>query len=288
MSLSDLLTLKPLGDDRFEGQSPDDGWKRIFGGLVVSQSLMAAYATVEGRLCHSLHSYFLRAGDPGRAVDYAVERTRDGASFCTRRVVASQDARVIFTLMASFQTPETGLEHQYDMPAEPPPEQLTDEMQRWLALGDDLPAGARAMASRPQRVEMRWAGAPAFETPQGGVTHKALWMRAIAPLPVGDIPMHQAALAYGSDMTFLSTALGVHGLGFWSPDMQSASLDHAVWLHRPTDFNAWHLYTQESASTSGGRGLVQGRMFRRDGTLVASMAQEGLMRVRGPGAGGTA
>jgi acyl-CoA thioesterase-2 len=280
MTLEQILSLSPLGGDRFEGHVPDDGWRRVFGGLAVAQSVVAAYGTVEARTCHSLHSYFLRAGDPARAIDYAVERVRDGASFSVRRVTASQEGSAIFAMMASFQKPQQGAEHQLDMPEAPPPEDLTDEFERWRAAGDALPAGARALASRPQRVEMRWAGPPTYAAAPEAPPNRAVWMRVKERLP-NSLAIQQAALAYASDMTFLSTALAVHGLSFWSPQLQTASLDHAIWLHRPTDFSQWHLYAQEAVSTSGGRGIVQGRMYRRDGTLVASMTQEGLMRLRG-------
>ena len=283
MTLDEVLTLavdeSDGAADRFTGQSPDDGWPRIFGGLVVAQSLMAAYATVEGRNCHSMHCYFLRAGDTAEPIGYEVERTRDGGAFCVRRVSAVQHGRPIFVMMASFQKVESGPDHQYPMPPETPPEGLVDEMQRWLALGDALPDAARALASRPQRIEMRRAGPPAFEPTGDKAPHKTVWMRA--KLPVGpSVARQQATLAYASDMTFLSTALGAHGLGFWSKGLQAASLDHSVWFHRPANFDDWHLFVQESPSTSGARGLVQGRMYSRDGVLVASLAQEGLMRPR--------
>jgi acyl-CoA thioesterase II len=280
MTLAEILSLAAQDGDRFEGRVPDDGWRRVYGGLVVGQSLMAAYETVESRICHSLHSYFLRAGDPGRPIDYAVERVRDGASFSVRRVTASQGGLAIFALMASFQKPVDGFEHQLPMPAAPEPEDLVDEVERWKAMGDALPAGARALAARPQRVEMRWAGPPSYAAEPGTPPQRAVWMRVKEPLG-DDLRLQQCALAYASDMTFLSTALAVHGLGFWSPQLQTASLDHAIWLHRPTDFSQWHLYAQEAVSTSGGRGFVQGRMYARDGTLAASMTQEGLMRVKG-------
>jgi acyl-CoA thioesterase-2 len=281
MTLSEILALDEAGADVFTGHSPADGWKRVYGGLVVSQALIAAYDTVEGRVCHSLHSYFLRAGDPTTPIRYEVERTRDGGAFCARRVVAVQHGKAIFMLMASFQKAEPGHEHQFEMPDEVPPEALVDEMARWIALGDAVPLPARALAASPQRIEMRWSGPPSFEAPLGAPTRKAVWMRAVDAPPKDDIPLQQATLAYASDMTFLGTALAVHGRGFWSNDVQTASLDHTIWFHAPVDFGAWHLFTQETPWTGASRGFVTGRMFDQDGRLVASLAQEGLMRPRG-------
>lgn len=280
MTLVDLLALTAGAGDRFEGRSPQDGdRRRIYGGLVAAQALRAAQLTVDGRVCHSMHGYFLVMGDPARPIDYAVERVRDGMSFCVRRIVASQGARIIFTAMASFQTPETGHEYQAPMPDAPDPDTLVDEMERWLAKSEAVPEAARKRAAAPQRIEMRWTGPPPFEAPGPRPPQRLIWMRAKAPIGP-DPALHQAALMYASDMTLLSTALAVHGLGYWQPGVMSASLDHAVWLHRPTDFNLWHLYVQDAESTGGGRGFVRGRMYRQDGTLVASMTQEGLMRLR--------
>ncbi len=280
MTLLELLDLERPGEDRFAGVSPDDGWKRIYGGLVVSQALVAAYATIEGRVCHSLHSYFLRPGDTTLPVDYAVERIRDGASFATRRVVASQRDKPIFSMMASFQTPEDGFAHQAPMPPAPPPENLVDEMQRWLALGDAAPAAARRLASAPQRIQVRWVDPPAFRSTGAPLEpRKAVWIRVAEPIP-DDIVLQQAALAYASDMTLIETAMRAHGFGFWSEGLQTASLDHSIWFHRPADFGQWHLFAQESPSSGGARGLALGHMFARDGGIVATVAQEGLMRLR--------
>ena len=210
MTLQDILTLQPAADDHFVGRSPIDHRSRVYGGLVVAQALIAAYGTVEGRICHSLHCYFLRMGDPAVPIDYAVERVRDGAGFSVRRVTATQGLRTIFALMASFQKLEIGPEHQFPMPDETPPEQLFDEMKRWLDMGEAAPEAARRHAASPQRIEMRWAGSPAFEVPQGGLTRKAVWMRCRDPLPVSHSLQH-AALAYASDATFISTALARKG-----------------------------------------------------------------------------
>lgn len=276
MNLPQMLNLEPQSEDVFLGYSPEDSWKRIYGGLVVSQSLLAAYATIEGRVCHSLHSYFLRPGDPKRPVEYAVERTRDGASFAVRRVTASQGGKRIFDLTCSFQTPEAGLEHQFPMPSVDPPEALAEEAQRWLDLGDIVPESARRFAASPQRIDARWICPPSFATGKSE-PFKAVWMRAKEPVGGGEA-QQQATLAYASDMTFVETALRPHGLNYWSEGLQTASLDHALWFHHPVDFNQWHLFVQDSPISSGGRGLVRGHLFRRDGLLVASAAQEGLIR----------
>ncbi len=278
MTLNEILSLEARGEDIFVGASPDDGWRRIFGGLVVSQALLAAYGTVEGRVCHSLHSYFLRPGDPAQPVVYAVERVRDGTSFSTRRVTASQGERRIFDLTCSFQAPETGLEHQAPMPAAAAPEGLREEAQRWLELGDVVPEAARRFAASPQRIDARWAEPPPFP-PRKGEPFKAVWMRAKAPVEGGEA-QQQATLAYASDMTFVETAMRPHGLNYWMSGVQTASLDHSLWFHHPVDFNEWHLFVQDSPVSSGGRGLSRGSLYRRDGLLVASAAQEGLMRVR--------
>lgn len=279
MTLNDVLRLEPQGGDLFIGRSPDDGWRRIFGGLVVAQALLAAYATVQGRLCHSLHSYFLRPGDPAQPVAYEVERTRDGSSFASRRVTANQGGKRIFDLTCSFQAPETGLEHQAAMPVVAAPETLREEAQRWLELGDAVPEAARRFAASPQRIDARWVEPPTFP-PTRGEPFKAVWMRAKAPVEGGQ-PQQQATLAYASDMTFVETAMRPHGLNYWMGGVQTASLDHSLWFHHPVDFNDWHLFVQDSPVSSGGRGLSRGSLYRRDGLLVASAAQEGLMRMRG-------
>lgn len=278
MTLDDILRLEPQGGDCFVGHAPDDGWRRIFGGLVVAQALLAAYGTVQERVCHSLHSYFLRPGDPAQPVAYEVERTRDGSSFTSRRVTANQGGKRIFDLTCSFQKPEAGLEHQAAMPAVPAPETLRDEARRWLELGDAVPEAARRFAASPQRIDARWVEPPRFP-PVPGEPSKAVWMRAKAPVEGGEA-QQQATLAYASDMTFVETAMRPHGLSYWMSGVQTASLDHSLWFHHPVDFNEWHLFVQDSPASSGGRGLSRGSLYRRDGLLVASAAQEGLMRVR--------
>ena len=221
----------------------------------------------------------IRPGDVNAPVLYEVERARDGGTFTTRRVAAIQHGEQIFNLAASFQTPEDGFEHQSDMPAAPDPETLPTEVEFLKSLGDQIHPKMLAIASKPRPVDIRW------EDPQNPVAPvrksgtKNVWMRAKAPLG-NDVRMQQAALAYASDMAFMESALRPHGLIWTTPGLQAASLDHAMWFHHPFDFNDWTLFAQDSPSASQGRGLVRGQMFSRDGKLLASVAQECLMRVR--------
>ena len=263
LDLVAMLALEPLELNLFRGWGPKDD-RHFFGGHVIAQALLAAYATIEGRVCHSLHGYFIRPGDTSIPVIYEVDRARDGGSFSTRRVVAIQHGQQIFNLAASFQTPEQGFEHQFPMPPAVDPESLTEET--W---------------GRPRPIDVRWAdpqlrGAPVVKAPK-----KYVWMRAKRPIGP-DLHLHHALLAYASDMAFMETALRPHGLIWTTPGLQTASIDHAMWFHHPFDFNEWHLYDQDSPATSSGRGLVRGEMYSRDGKLVASMAQDCLMRLKPP------
>ena len=263
-SLADILALERIEVNLFRGRSHDQG-PRIFGGLVIGQALMAAYATVEDRLCHSLHCYFIRPGDPAIPILFEVDRARDGKSFATRRVTAIQHGAQIFNLAASFQEEEAGFEHQDPMPPRPRPAELAGEIDAWGA-------------GRP--IEMRWTEPRDWDAaPAAGPAAQSVWMRAIAPLPEQP-SLHQAALAYASDMSLMSTGMRPHAISWRTPGAQTASLDHAIWFHRRSSFNAWHLYDQISPSASGARGLNFGRLYLEDGTLVATTAQEGLMRVR--------
>ncbi|MFI4976778.1 MAG: acyl-CoA thioesterase II [Caulobacterales bacterium] len=280
--LIETLALERIEVNLFRGVAPQDQGPRIFGGLVIGQSLLAAYRTVEERICHSLHCYFIRPGDPYVPILYDVDRARDGRTFATRRVTAIQHGQQIFNLAASFQTPEEGVEHQDPMPAVPKPEELADEQDLRKAFLAKLPAQMREMANRPRPIEMRPVDPNDFMG--SGVVRPAfqhMWMRAAAPLG-DDVVMNQAVIAYASDMSFLSTAMRPHGMGWQTPGLQSASLDHAVWFHRPSNFNDWHLYAQKSPSASGSRGFNLGEIYSRDGKLVASTAQEGLIRFRPP------
>ena len=274
----DLLDLEKIEENIFRGQSPEDRMQRVFGGQVLGQALVAASRTVEGRVCHSFHAYFLRGGDPKVPILYEVDRARDGASFTSRRVVAIQHGKQIFNMSASFQVPEKGLEHQFDMPNVPGPDSLVDEHEarkKWMA---QMPEEQKAWMSRPRPIEMRpvilddWMN----RAPRAPLDN--VWIRATGPVP-DDVIVQQSVLAYASDMSLLDTALLPHGRS-WNSPLQMASLDHAMWFHHPFKMDDWLLYAQDSPSSSGARGFNRGSIFTRDGKLVASVVQEGLMRVR--------
>ncbi|MBL8556939.1 MAG: acyl-CoA thioesterase II [Phenylobacterium sp.] len=283
-TLCETLKLERLEVNLFRGTTPDEeGRQRIYGGQVIAQSLLAAYETVEARVCHSLHCYFIRPGDPNIPIVFEVDRSRDGGSFTTRRVIAVQHGQQIFNLAASFQNEEDGFEHQSDMPAAPHWDTVEDDIVSAARRLKDAPPTARAWLDRPQPIEMRSVGGEPDEVkPDRLPARQQVWFRARDTIPA-DPRMHQVILAYASDMSLLGTAIRPHAVGWQTPGMQTASLDHAMWFHRPTDFNEWHLYDQESPSASGGRGFNLGYIYRAsDGALVASCAQEGLMRQRKP------
>ncbi|MEU9706585.1 acyl-CoA thioesterase II [Streptomyces sp. NPDC047981] len=278
-SLLDLLDLEQIEQNLFRGQSRSAVVPRVFGGQVAAQALVAAGRTVpENRHAHSLHAYFLRAGDPGAPIVYTVDRIRDGRSFTTRRVVAVQHGRPIFHLSASFQTYEEGLEHQYDMPAAPDPESLPTAAEM---LPRHLPAdvAARLVEARAA-VDLRYADTP----PWGSVgeprePRSQVWFRTNGKL-ADDPLLHVCLATYVSDMTLLDSVLLAHGRGGWAVgDVVGASLDHAMWFHRPFRADEWLLYDQESPSASGGRGLGQARIYTQDGQLAISVIQEGVVRV---------
>jgi acyl-CoA thioesterase-2 len=284
--LIDLLALERLDHDRFRGRSQDLGWRAIFGGQVLGQALSAAAQTVPpDRSVHSLHGYFLRAGSATRPILYDVERLRDGRSFTTRRVIARQTneageiGEAIFSLEASFQVHEEGFEHQDPMPEVLPPESLQSERDLALAITDQLPEALRAIATAERPIEIRPVDPRTPLRPRPMPPQRYLWYRTIDKLP-DDAALHQYLLAYASDFSFLGTALDPHGVSWLTPGMQVASLDHALWFHRPFRFDDWVLYAVDSPSASGARGLVRGRFFDRAGRLIASSAQEGLMRRR--------
>jgi acyl-CoA thioesterase-2 len=275
-----LLDLEAIEDNVYRGISPKDRWQRVFGGQVLGQSLMAAQRTVTDRTCHSLHAYFLRAGDPKVPILYEVDRSRDGASFTARRVVAIQHGRPIFTMSASFQREEAGLEHQTAMPEVPQPEDLKSEREWRREWAREMPAEMQAWFLRERPIELRPVVPANRFAPGRHLAQQIVWMRALAPLP--ETPaLQQCVLAYASDMTLLDTSLLPHGFNLSSPGLQLASLDHAMWFHRPFRADEWLLYVQDSPTASGGRGLNRGTIYRRDGALVASVAQEGLIRQRG-------
>lgn len=272
-TLLQTLTLERIEVNLFRGHS-EQKEGRLFGGQVIAQSLLAAYETVEDRVCHSLHCYFLRPGDSTVPILFDVDRARDGGSFTTRRVIAIQRGQQIFNLAASFQVVEEGFTHQAEMPTVPTAEALADDFQAQRAkLPDSAPEEVKRMMARPRPIEMRSVRGEA----SGPVRNH--WMRATMPIP-DNARMHQAIMAYASDMNLLSTAMRPHRVNWDTRGLQSASLDHAMWFHEPSNFNDWHLYSQDSPSASGGRGFVRGSIYSADGTLVASVAQEGLMRQR--------
>ena len=278
--LLELLRLEQLEQNLFRGQSQDLGWGAIFGGQVVGQALSAAAQTVpEGRVVHSLHSYFLRQGDAKKPVIYDVDCIRDGKSFTTRRVVAIQNGRAIFNLAASFQRDEEGFSHQAEMPEVPGPDGLLSELELLRKYADRIPAPLRKQATAERPIEIRLVDPLDPVAPQVRPPLRHSWYRAIDRLP-DDPAVHQFLLAYASDFHFVVTAMQPHGVSWLSPGMQVASLDHAIWFHRPFRMDEWLLYTVESPSASGARGLARGQFFTREGVLVASTMQEGLMRKR--------
>ncbi|VTU39787.1 acyl-CoA thioesterase [Variovorax sp. PBL-E5] len=275
-----LMDLEALGEDRFRAQSEDIGSRSVYGGQVLGQALVAASRTVAAdRPMHSMHAYFLLPGEHA-PIEYTVDRVRDGRSFTTRHVVARQQERTIFELSASFQSAASGIEHQAAMPEEPEPESLQGELQQRIALGDRLPAAWRVKGTEPQAIEYRGTDSNDLLAPVPRPAGSAIWMRATAPLPDDPI-VHRALLAYASDHGLLRAALRPHGLSFFGGKVRAASLDHAMWFHRDFRLDEWLLYVLDSPSAGGARALCRGSVFTRDGRLVASAAQEGMLRVRG-------
>ena len=276
--LVELLSLEPLEENLFRGQSQDLGWGTVFGGQVLGQALSAATQTVPPeRVVHSLHGYFLRPGDVKRPIVYDVDRIRDGRSFTTRRVVAIQKGRAIFNLAASFQVVEPGIDHQDEMPDAPAPESLLSERELVAKFSDKIPAAMRQKAMSERPIELRPVDPLDPTNPEIRPPRRMVWYRAVAALP-DDPSLHRYLLAYASDFRFLGTAMKPHGLSWLQPGVQIASLDHAMWFHRPFRMDDWLLHVMESPSAGGARGLARGRFFSRDGTLVATTSQEGLIR----------
>ncbi len=282
-ALADLiatLDLEPLEHNLYRGITPNPGWQRVYGGLVLSQALVAAVRTVEpDRHPHSMHGYFLLGGEPGQPIIYDVERVRDGSSFNTRRVKAIQHGRPIFVLSVSFHKAETGYEHQSDMPDVPSPDDLPSEQDLRQKFGDKMPENVRSYWARERPIEMRPVDIARYMTRQKAAPQQCVWMRANGTLPDNQ-HLHSCILAYASDFTLLDTALIAHGKMLFDTDIQLASIDHALWLHRPFRADDWLLYAQDSPSAGGARGFCRGSIFTRDGVLVASVTQEGLMRQR--------
>lgn len=277
--LVELLDLSPIGDDHFQGDSEDLGFPNVFGGQVLGQALMAASRTVEGRLCHSLHAYFLRPGNQSMPIDYEVQRVRDGGSFSVRRVIARQDGKEILTGSMSFQVAEEGFEHQLTMPDAPDPERLRSEQEWGELLAPQVPEKMRPILTRDRPIEIRPVNPVNPLKPEKRPPHKQSWFRAQGHLP-DDPVLHRCLLTYASDFQFLGTSLNPHGLTFMSKGLQVASLDHAIWFHRDFRMDEWLLYDKDSPSASAGRGFNRGNFFNQEGVLVASTTQEALIRQR--------
>lgn len=274
----ELLSLEVLDDNLFRGDSHDIGSSRVFGGQIVGQALAAAQKTVAaGQQPHSLHAYFLRPGDVSRPVVYQVERARDGQSYANRRVVALQRGRPILNLAASFHFSEDGPEHQVEPPKVAGPEGLTDTFELHQSVADQVPEKMQRLLAHRRPFEFRPVEKPKFMDPSAREGTKHLWMRAWHTLP-DDPTLHQRLLAYVSDYELLGTATLPHELDFIQRTVQLASLDHALWFHRPFRVDEWLLYACDSPSSGAGRGFSRGQIFDQKGRLVASVAQEGVMR----------
>ncbi len=286
--LVELLTLDESGPHRFIGKAKDDGIGRMFGGQVIAQALQAAQATIpDGKQAHSLHAYFLRGGEEGPVTNLSVEADFDGRSFANRRVVASQtgkdsEARPILNLTASFQRPEDGLAHDdYVMPQVPPPEDLRSDMEVRREYVDQagIEGRTREIMLRPRAIEMRTSDKLHWMNAEPKPPKAHSWFKAAAPLP-DDPALHRAVIAYASDFTLLGTSALPHGLSWMRGELVGASLDHAIWFHRPARADDWLLYATDSPWSGNGRGFNRGRIFNREGELVASVAQEGMIRRR--------
>jgi acyl-CoA thioesterase-2 len=273
-----LLTLERIEERIFRGESRDLGGARVFGGQVLGQALTAASYTVTGRQVHSLHAYFLVAGDVNAPIVYEVDVARDGKSFSNRRVVAIQHGQPIFNMTASFQVPEEGLEHAAAMPEVPGPEGLADVRELPPDVLAKVPEKMRRFVTHERPFEFRPVEPIQIIAPARAAPVRHIWIKTIDPLP-DDADLHRNVLAYVSDYQLVATATLPHGLSFAEGHVQLASLDHAMWFHRAFRVDDWLLYAMESPNASGGRGLARGQVFTRDGTLVASTVQEGVVRV---------
>lgn len=276
-----VMTLERLEMNLFRGESRDIGSPQVFGGQVLGQALVAASATVDQGMVHSLHAYFLRRGDFNAPIVYEVDRARDGKSFSTRRIVAIQHGAQIFNMSASFQVHEAGSDHQSPMPPVPPPEDLHEQEWHYADIVDRLPAALRRMLEMKRPFEFRPVQPPVFLSQTTLQASRDVWFRAVAPLP-DDESLHRCLLAYVSDYDLLVTALLPHGELRDLQRLVMASIDHAMWFHRPVRVDDWLLYSTDSPSASGARGFARGNIFARDGRLVASTCQEGLLRVVEP------
>ncbi len=278
--LVSILDLEELEENLFRGRTPAENRVRVFGGQVAGQALVAAGRTVTEGVVHSLHAYFLRPGDPSIPIVYEVDRIRDGKSFATRRVVAVQRGQAIFNLSASFQHSESGIEHQLPMPEAPDPESLPSFQQRiepYLAVA---PPELKRWLERERPIDQRHVDPGNYLKPEARPPRQLVWIRADGRLPEEPLLLHQCVVAYASDMTLIDTATLPHAITWFDMSWQLASLDHAMWFHRPFRADEWLLYVQESPTATGGRGFTTGRLYTRDGQLVVSVAQEGLIRRR--------
>lgn len=279
-ALLPLLDLEQIEHNIFRGFNRDIGSGRVYGGQALAQALVAAARTVEpDRTAHSVHCYFILPGDVKAPIVYDVDRLRDGRSFTTRRIVAIQHGRAIFNLAASFHIQEPGASHQIDMPDVPPPDDLPRDLDMIRDNAHRIPAHLRPVFTQKRPIEFRPVDPVDPFNPEVRPPVQYLWLRAVEPIP-DDPLMHQAVLAYASDYGLLRTALYPHGISLMHPDFQAASLDHAMWFHRPVRVDQWLLYAIDSPIACGARGFTRGSIFTQDGVLVASTAQEGLMRMR--------
>lgn len=274
-----LLDLEPRGGDRFAGRRKKGGVGRVFGGQAIAQALGAAELTVDAdRPCHSLHCYFLRGGSDDHPIEYQVRRDFDGKSFSNRRVIASQQGQPILNLTASFQKPQDGLEHQYSqMPVVPEPEDLKSDTQLRRELAELLPNQYRDRLLAPWPIDTRPVEPRDWMQPEPNEPLVHCWFRAVAPLP-DDPRIHRAVLAYASDMHLLATSTRPHGVNWYRGEVKAASLDHAIWFHEPFRADEWLLHVTDSPWAGGSRGFTRGQIFSRDGRLVASTSQEGMIR----------
>ena len=277
-----MLDLERIEQNIFRGRVPQaPGRRRVFGGLVVAQALAAAARTVTDRTPHSLHAYFILPGDPSAPIVYQVERVRDGRSFTTRRCVAVQGGRPIFDLFASFHSEEPGLDFQAAMPDVPSPDELPSTADLVERYASRLPAGLKSWFEGERAIEVKLCDLRRFDRTAPPRAGQDVWIRAAGRLP-DDPAIHRAVLAYLSDLTLIDVTLAAHGRSLFEPEFAVASLDHALWFHRPFRADDWLLYTQDTPSTSSARGLARGLLYDRSGSLVASVMQEGLIRMTRP------
>ena len=277
--LIEVLKLKQKDELNFEGCSEDLGFKNVFGGQVCGQALMAAYQTVDNRIAHSMHGYFLRPGDHSQPIQYEAQIIRDGSSFSARRIIARQEDKEIFTLNVSFQDEEQGFDHQFDMPKTTDPDVLLSELEMRRRFKHLIPEKLREQFTRDRPIEIRPVNPINYSNPDVRAPYKQNWFRAVAALP-DDLALHHCILAYASDFGLLGTSMLPHGVSFAQKGMQVTSLDHAIWFHRPFRVDDWLLYDMDSPSASSGRGFNRGNIYNQNGELVASVCQEALIRQR--------